>query len=71
MDWLKDFVEWRSEMGALRFALDLVFLIPTLYIFHYLMYHTNISYKTAKNVRDWLPILVVLVLMIVVTVCYS
>lgn len=71
MDWLKDFVEWRAEMGALRFALDLVFLIPTLYIFHYLMYHTNISYKTAKNVRDWLPILVVLVLMIVVTVCYS
>lgn len=71
MNWLNYFVDWRAEMGTFHVALGLIFLIPTLYIFHYLMYHTNISYKTAKNVQDWLPIIVILVLMIVVTFCYS
>ncbi len=71
MNWLRDFVEWRAEMGVFRVALDLIFLIPTLFIFHYLMYHTNIPYKTAKNVQDWLPIIVILLLMILVTFCYS
>ena len=71
MNLVKDFVEWRAEIGTYRFALDLIFLIPTLYLFHYLMYHTSISYQTAKNVQYWLPITVVLLLVILVTFCYS
>ena len=71
MTWVNNFIEWRAEMGAFRFVINIIFLIPTLFIFHYLMFYASTSYKNAKKVQDWLPISLVLVAMIIITLSYS
>lgn len=71
MDWLNSYFDWRIEQGQWRFLFDLIFLIPSLLLFHYLMYHTKLHYTHIRKIVEWLPILIVLGLLLGVTFYYS
>jgi hypothetical protein len=54
-----------------RLLFCLVMLPISIEIFHYCMYYTKLKYELAKKISEWVPGVLILVLMIGITFYYA